>query len=67
MSDLAFHYIGFGCVFLASLRVMDFAVHVLLGYIISQFNLNRYYILAVDTLGHVHKTDLESNTGTEER
>ena len=67
MSDLAFHYSGFGCVFLASLRVMDFVVHVLLGYIISQFNLNRYYVLAIDTLGQVHKTDLVRSTGTEGR
>lgn len=66
MSELAFQYIGFGCVFLAALRVMDVAIHVFLGYIISQFNLDSYYILAVDMLGHTHKTDLVISTGTEQ-
>lgn len=67
MSDLAFQYIGFGCVFLAALRVVDVAVHVFLGYLISRFNLDSYYILAVDMLDHTHKTDLVTGTGTEER
>lgn len=67
MSDLAFQYIGFGCVFLAALRVMDVAVHVFLGYLISLFNLDSYYILAVDTLDRTHSTDLVTSTGTEQK
>lgn len=66
MSDLAFQYIGFGCVFLAALRVMDVAIHVFLGYLISRFNLDSYYILAVDTLDRTYKTDLVTSTGTEQ-
>lgn len=67
MSDLAFQYIGFGCVFLAALRVMDVVVHVVLGYIISRFNLDSYYILAVDTLDRTYQTNLVTSTGTEQK
>jgi len=66
MSDLAFQYIGFGCVFLAALRVMDVAIHVFIGYLISRFNLDSYYILAVATLDRTYKTDLVTSTGTEQ-
>ena len=66
MSDLAFQYIGFGCVFIASLRAVDVIAHVFLGYLISRFNLDSYYILAVNTLDHTYKSDLVTHTGTEQ-
>ena len=66
MSDLAFQYIGFGCVFIAALRAADVIVHVFLGYLISRFNLDSYYILAVDTLDHTYKSDLVTRTGAEQ-
>jgi len=66
MSDLAFQYIGFGCVFLAALRIMDVGVHVLLGIALAQFNLSRYYYLAVDTMDYQRKDYQVTYTGTDD-
>jgi len=66
MSDLAFQYIGYGCVFLAALRVADVAVHVFLGVILKAFRLDNYYYFAVDVMSCERKLrGYTSVTGTE--
>ena len=50
MSDLAFQYIGYGCVFLAALRVADVVTHVLLGVFLKALSLDSYYYFAVDVM-----------------
>jgi hypothetical protein len=66
MSDLAFQYIGYGCVFLAALRVVDVAIHVFLGVILKAFRLDNYYYFAVDVMSYERKLNgYTTVTGTE--
>jgi len=65
MSDLAFQYIGFGCAFLAALRVADMIIHVVLGYAITRLGLDDYYIIAVDMLAHKRRAEYATFTSTE--
>lgn len=55
MGDLAFQYVGYGCVFLAALRVADVVTHVLLGVILKAFRLDNYYYFAVDVMSYERK------------
>jgi hypothetical protein len=65
MSELAFQYIGYGCVFLAALRVADVFIHVLLGIILRSFKLDGYYHFAVAVMSYERKyTDYTTVTGT---
>ena len=66
MSDLVFQYIGYGCVFLASLRIMDVTIHVVLGVVLKLFRLDTYYYFAVDALSYKRKIDYTSVTGTKD-
>lgn len=66
MSDLALQYVGFGCLFLAALRVADVAIHVLLGVVLKAFRLDSYYYFAVDTLSYERKIGgWATSTGTQ--